>query len=130
MIMAAVLIWLLPVSITVVIYAYTMHYIRLDSPSFTLQQRTRIKRDFTVIRRILWLVIFILVFGMPACSTTIVYYLFGYIGWWANYLTWITFIISFIGLSIVQTCYSPHLRVLWSRIPSQINPTTAITLVN
>ncbi|CAF4577235.1 unnamed protein product [Rotaria sp. Silwood1] len=50
-----------------------------------------------LIQRILWLIIFILVFGMPACSTTIIFYLFGYIGWWANHLTWSTFILSFIG---------------------------------
>jgi hypothetical protein len=113
--MAAVLIWLLPVSITIAIYTYTIHYIRNNSSSFTLQQQKRIKRDFIVIRRILWLIIFVVIFGMPACCTTIVYYLFNYIGWWANHLTWSTFILSFIGMSIVQTYYSPRLRVLWAR---------------
>jgi hypothetical protein len=130
MTMAVFLIWLSPVSVTVIIYAYTVRYIRSNTPLFTLQQQKRIKRDFIVIKRILWLIIFIVIFGIPACSTTIVYYVFGYVGWWANHLTWMTFIISFIGLSIVQTCYSPHLRVLWSRTPNRINPSTAITLIN
>ena len=128
--MAAILIWLLPVSITIVIYAYTIRYIRHHSLSFTFHQQTRIKRDFIVIKRILWLLSFIVIFGIPACSTTIIYYLFGYIGWWANHLTWSTFILSFIGMSIVQTCYSPHLRVLWARRQNQIAPTTAMMLTN
>ncbi|CAF1133015.1 unnamed protein product [Adineta steineri] len=128
MTMATFLIWLLPVSLTIVIYVCTVHYIRHNSLTFTVQQQKRIKRDMTVIRRILWLVIFIVLFGMPAVCTTIVYYLFGYVGWWANHLTWSTFILSFTGMSVVQTCYSPHLRVLWSKRRQQIVPTTAITL--
>ncbi|CAF3840865.1 unnamed protein product [Rotaria sordida] len=109
--MAAFLIWLLPVSITVVIYVYTLRYIRQNSSKFTQQQQTKINRNFIVIKRILWLIIFILVFGMPACSTTIVFYLFGYVGWWANHLTWLTFILSFIGNHL-----KPANRLITNRI--------------
>jgi hypothetical protein len=115
--MGALLVWLPPVTVTVIIYVCTIRYVRRNVRSFTLQQKTRIKRDVTVIKRILWLVVFILAFGTPACTTTIVYYVFGYVGWWANHLTWLTFVFTFIGISVVQTCYSPHLRVLWSRTP-------------
>ncbi|CAF1327667.1 unnamed protein product [Rotaria sordida] len=110
----ASLVWLPPVLLTIVIYAYTMRYIRRHVSTFTLLQKKRIDRDFTVIRRILWLIIFIVLFGIPACSTTIVYYIFGYVGWWANHLTWLTFILSFSGMSIVHTYYAPHIRALLS----------------
>ncbi|CAF0855730.1 unnamed protein product [Adineta steineri] len=116
MIMGAVIVWLLPVLPTIIIYIYTIHFIRRYSLLFTLQQRSRIKRDVTIIKRLVLLIVFILVFGIPACCTTIVYYIFGYVDWWANHLTWLTFVLSFIGLSILQTCYSPHLRILWVRI--------------
>ncbi|CAF1010074.1 unnamed protein product [Adineta steineri] len=112
MILGASLIWLSPITITVIIYACTLNYMRHHSPTFTLLQQTRIK------------------LGMPACASTIVYYLFDYIGWWANHLTWLTCILSFIGLSIVQTCFSPHLRVLWSKNPTRFNPTRIATLRN
>ena len=115
MILAALLVWILPISFTIAIYAYTIYYIRCNSTVFTLRQETRIKRDLIVIRRILWLIIFIIIFGMPACSAAIVYYLVGYVGWWENHLIWLTFVLSFMGVSIVQTYFSPHLRVLWSR---------------
>lgn len=118
--MGALLVWLFPVSLTIIIYTCTMHYIHRHLPKFTAQQQTRIRRDVTVIKRVLWLVIFILIFGTPACSTTIVYYIFGYIGWWADYLTWLTFISSFTCMSIVHTYYSTHLRALWPRILNQI----------
>jgi hypothetical protein len=128
--MAAFLTWLLPVTITIIIYAFTLRYIRSNTLRFAALQRIRIKRDVTVMRRIIWLIMFILVLGMPASSITIIYYIFGYIGWWANYLTWLTFISSFIGMSIVQTCYAPHLHALWSRAPNRIHPTAAIRLIN
>jgi hypothetical protein len=118
--MGALLVWLLPVSLTIIIYAYTMHYVRRHLSKFTAQRKARISRDVIVIKRVLWLVIFILIFGTPACSTTIVYQIFGYVGWWANHLTWLTFISSFTGMSIVHTCYSPHLRVLWSTASNHI----------
>ncbi|CAF4017491.1 unnamed protein product, partial [Rotaria sordida] len=95
-------VWLPSVLLTMVIYAYTMRYIRCHVSKFTLLQKKRIDRDFTVIRRILWLIIFIVLFGIPACSTTIVYYIFDYVGWRANHLTWLTFILSFNGMSIEQ----------------------------
>ncbi|CAF0916689.1 unnamed protein product [Adineta steineri] len=128
--MGAFLIWLSPVTITVVIYAYTWRYIHRYSQILTVRQQARIIRDFTVIRRILWLNVFPLVFGTPEISLTIVYYVSGYIGWWANYLSWFTCILSFIGMSIIHTRFSPHLRVLWSRRPNRINPNPRITLRN
>ncbi|UJR16620.1 hypothetical protein I4U23_003520 [Adineta vaga] len=121
MIIAACLVWLLPVLLTVAIYVYTIHYIRRNSQQFTFRQRTRIKRDITIIRRIFWLIIFILIFGMPACSTTIVYYIFGYVEWWENHMIWLTFILSFMGISTVQTFYSPHLRTLWLKSSRRIS---------
>ncbi|CAF0933906.1 unnamed protein product [Adineta ricciae] len=123
MIVAAALVWILPISPTIATYLYTIYFIRRNSLYFTHRQHTRIKRDMTVIRRIVWLIIFIVIFGIPACSTTVVYYLFGYVSWWENYVIWLTFILSFIGVSTVQTFYSPHLRILWSRPSRRVGPT-------
>jgi hypothetical protein len=119
--MGALLVWLLLISITAIIYVCTIRFIRKNLPKFTFQQQSRVNRDVTVIKRVLWILIFIIVFGTPACSTTIVYYIFGYVGWWANHLTWLTFISSFTGMSIVHTCFSPHLRILWSKRSNRID---------
>ncbi|UJR10766.1 hypothetical protein I4U23_014954 [Adineta vaga] len=120
----ALCVWLPPVVLTVIIYACTVSYIRRNITRLTIRQKKRIKRDFTVIKRILWLVIFIILFGTPACSTTIVYHIFGYVGWWANHLTWLTFISSFTGMTIVHLYYAPHLRVLLSKSFNQKTSST------
>ncbi|CAF3509851.1 unnamed protein product [Adineta steineri] len=52
-ILGAFLIWLSPITIIVIIYACTLSYIRHYSITFTVLQHTRIKRDFTVIKRII-----------------------------------------------------------------------------
>jgi hypothetical protein len=127
MIIAALLVWLLPISFIITIYAYTIYYILCNSALFTLRQETRFKRDLIVIRRILWLIIFIVIFGMPACSAAIVYYLFGYVEWWENHLIWLTFVLSFMGVSIVQTYFSPHLRILWSISLHRASPAISST---
>ncbi|CAF1072081.1 unnamed protein product [Adineta ricciae] len=108
-------VWLPPVILTIIIYVCTVSFIRRNLSKFTMRQKKRIKRDFIVIRRILWLVVFIILFGTPACSTPIVYHLFGYIGWWANHITWLTFISSFTGMTVVHTYYAPHLHVLLAK---------------
>jgi hypothetical protein len=123
----ALFVWLPPVFFTTVIYTWTVYYIHHNSPKFNRRRRSRTKRDFIVIRRIFWLIICIILFGTPACSTTIVYHLFGYIRWWANHLTWLTFISSFTGMSIVHTYYARHLRSLWSRTSNHIVLTRAMT---
>ncbi|CAF0953430.1 unnamed protein product [Adineta steineri] len=125
MIFAALLVWLLPISFTIFIYGYTLHYIRCNSALFNVRQRTRMKRDLIVIRRILWLLIFIIIFGMPACTAAIVYYLFGYNEWWENHFIWLTFVLCFMGVSTVQSYFSPHLRVLWSTNLHHTNSSTA-----
>lgn len=124
--LGAVLLWLLPISITIGIYMYTVSYIQKNSSKFTQGQRTRIQRDFIVIKRILIIIMFIVIFGLPTCFTAIVYYLFGFIGWWANHLSWLIFIVSFTSMSTIQTYYSPHLDILWKKKRNQIAPTTAI----
>jgi len=120
--LGAVLLWLLPVTMTIVIYIYTVRYIRRHSLNFTVRQHIRVQRDFTVIKRILLIVLFIVIFGLPTCFTTIVYYSFGFIGWWANHLSFLTFIVSFTSMSTIQTYYSPHLRVLWTKTRIRIVP--------
>lgn len=129
MILGAFLIWLAPLTITMTIYMATLRYIRHHALSFTRKQHFRTKRDFTVIRRVFWLLIFILLLGVPACGFTIIYYLFGYMGWWSNHLTWFACVLSFLGLSTVQTCFSPHLRTLWKRSRSRVDVTTGATSI-
>lgn len=111
----ACLVWLPPVILTVVIYTQTMYFIHCNSLKFSLRRKLKIKRDLIVIKRVLWTLIFIIIFGTPAVSMTVVYFIFGYIGWWANHLTWLTFITSFFGMTIVHTYYATHIHALYSR---------------
>ncbi|CAF0948868.1 unnamed protein product [Adineta steineri] len=129
-IIGSIVIWMPPLSITIGIYMYTLNYIRSNSPMFTHRQQTRIRRDITVIRRVVWSVLFIVLCAIPAFSIPIIYSLFNFFGWWANHLAWLGFVLSFLGMSIVHTYFSPHLRILWARPANRIHTTTVITVAN
>ena len=90
---------------------YTFEFIEI----YFTTEGIHIKRDVTVIKRVLFILIFIILFGMPAISTTIVYLIFNYIGWWANYLTWLTFVTSFTGMTCAHTYYAKHIDALYSK---------------
>lgn len=128
--LATALIWVPPLSITTTIYLFTVRYIRRNAALFTYRQHTRITRDVTVIKRIVWSVVFVVLCAMPAFSITIMYYLFAYFGWWGNHLAWLGFILSFTGMSVVHTWYSPHLRNLWPRAQNRISHATTVTRLN
>ena len=90
---------------------YTFEFIEI----YFTTEGIHIKRDVTVIKRVLFILIFIILFGMPAISTTIVYLIFNYIGWCANYLTWLTFVTSFTGMTCAHTYYAKHIDALYSK---------------
>ncbi|UJR32563.1 hypothetical protein I4U23_020024 [Adineta vaga] len=122
-ILAIILIWLFPVSSTFTIYMRTMRYVLLNSANFTFRQKTRIERDFTVIKRVVWLLSFIILCGIPSICLSLIYFIFGYISWWETYLCWLTFLLSFMGMIVVHIYYAPHLRNLWRKRRNNVNPT-------
>ena len=121
--LGAVLFWAMPVSMTVGIYVYIMHYIRQNKRAMTLRQQSRVNRDAAVVIRIVWLVISVVLCGIPPCMFAIIYFISGYFGWWTNHLEWYTTVVSFICIGISHVLLTPHLRILWfRRTARRVNP--------
>ena len=108
--------FLVPYLLTLMCYACTMYHVRKRTTELShINQRASLRRDLTVLTRIVFLLTLVTLVAMPHVLIPIIYVLFGYIPPWASPFEWLLTVLGLFGAGFLQLFLSPIMRQLFAR---------------
>ncbi|UJR11829.1 hypothetical protein I4U23_016009 [Adineta vaga] len=120
--------FLFPFIATIFLYIWTMYHIRKRGGMvISVNQRIRIRRDMTIMTRLVILLTFLTTVAAPHGLIPLVYALTGYMPWWTVPFEWMMTIFALVLVTTFQVVASPYLKTLFNR-SSHVTP--IITICN
>ena len=114
--------FLFPFALTIGLYVWTMYSVRKQGAAMgSINRQARMRRDVTIMTRLVVLLTFLTIVAAPHGLIPIVYGLTGYIPLWTVPFEWMMTIFALTTVSIIQVFTSPHLFRLFVRV-SPIHP--------
>ena len=108
--------FLTPYFLTLACYACTLYHVRKRSAELSqINRRASLRRDLTILKRIVLLLTLVILVAMPHVLIPVVYALFGYIPSWASPFEWLTTVLALFGVGFMQIFVSPPMRQLFTR---------------
>ncbi|CAF4107867.1 unnamed protein product [Adineta steineri] len=105
--------FLAPFTIILYCYGYTIYYVRKhNSTIITIKQRTILRRDLIILKRIILLLTVLTSSAVPHVAFPIIYIMIGSLPKWLVSLEWALTILALLSISLVIPRISPHLKRL------------------
>ena len=108
--------FLIPFILTLLCYFYTMNYVRTQTAALiTINQNQRMRRDFLVLSRLVFLFTFLAAVALPHVLIPIACALSAYTPDWVVPFEWAMTLFSLTAGCILQICFTPHLKNIFLR---------------
>ncbi|CAF0752122.1 unnamed protein product [Adineta ricciae] len=108
--------FLLPFTIMACCYFHTICYVRKNSSTIvTFKQRVRVRRDLTILKRIIRLLTVLSSSAIPHAVFPIIYLIYGKLPTWLVPLEWVLTIVALIITSIFIPYLAPHMKKMYNR---------------
>lgn len=121
--------FLFPFTITIGLYVWTMYHVRKrGAVLISVNQRIRIRRDVTIMTRLVVLLTFLTIVAAPHGLIPITYAFTGHIPLWTVPFEWTMTIFALVCVSTIQILTSAHLRKLYIR-STNVHPIMTVTNV-
>ena len=105
--------FIIPFSLTVFLYAWTLYHVRKQSATLTtINRQANIRRDVTVLKRLVILLTFLTITAAPHILLPIIYAITAQLPVWVVPLEWLLTFVGSISVSIILVFVSPHLKKL------------------
>ena len=116
---ACLLGFLFPFTVIVCCYVCTIHHVRKRSSVFlTIKQRTSMRRDMIILRRVVILLTVLTTTAIPHAFFPVAYRILGDLPTWLVSLEWTLTILALVCISVVIPFVSPHLKKLRTQMDS------------
>jgi hypothetical protein len=110
-------VYLLPFCAIAICYVRTIFHVRTETTVLvTIKQHASTHRDLIVSTRVVIVLGFLTITGMPHLITTVIYANTGRLPSWAVPFEWLMTILGSTSISIIQIFISPHLKKLRARM--------------
>jgi hypothetical protein len=114
----------MPFILTLMLYGYTMFYVRTHTTALTtLSHHSQIRHDIVILTRLIFLFTFVITVAFPHILIPVFYVLTGQQEGFAVFLEWFLTWFSLAAANIIQLYSLTHSKKLWMRT-SPVNPTT------
>ena len=107
--------FVIPFSLTLMLYLYAMCYVRRQTTALTAINRDAgMRRDLLILTRLIMLFSCVTITGLPHILVSVCYVITGYVAPWAVSFTWLMTFVSLSFVSVIQIFVFPHLRKLFT----------------
>ena len=112
MFLAILTIYTSPILLTIIIYTYILHYIR-GKVNIQKKQRRANKRDLIILKRIVILLLFLIMIGIPTLSVLLIYIITNYLTSFAYDIQAINISLGLVITSITLIFITPKIRMIF-----------------